>query len=141
MERDCRIRFRQSDLEIEIEGDREFVETYFNNLLQKFQFGPFETAERGNNLLNQLLEQKHPSSHSEKLLLFAYYLEKHSKLESFSADDIGRCYQETRIPGPRNINDLIRKLPREYVMEVGRKGKKKAWRLTREGIEYVETKK
>ena len=141
MERDCKIRFRQSDLEIEIEGDREFVEAYFNKLLQEFQFTPFKTAERGNKVLDQLLAQKHPSSHSEKLLLFAYYLEKYSKLESFSADDISRCYQETRIPGPRNVNDLIRKLPREYVMEVGAKGKKKAWRLTRQGIEYVETKK
>ncbi len=141
MDRDCRIRFRQSDLEIEIEGDRKFVEAYFNKLLQKFQIGPFETGEAGNKLLNQLLEQKQPPSHSEKVLLFAYYLEKYRKLESFSADDISGCYQETRIPGPRNINDLIRKLPREYVMEVGRKGKKKAWRLTRQGIEYVETKK
>lgn len=141
MERDCKIHFRQSDLEIEIEGDREFVEAYFNKLLQRLQFGPSETEKSGNKALNHLLEEKQPSSHSDKVLLFGYYLEKYSGLECFCADDISRCYQETRIAGPRNINDLIRKLPREYVMEVGRKGKKKAWRLTREGMEYVETRK
>ncbi len=141
MDRDCRIRFRQSDLEIEIEGDREFVETHFNKFLQRFQLSPFEGVETKDKILNRLLEQKQPSSHSEKVLLFAYYLEKYKKLKAFTAEEIGRCYQETRIPQPRNINDLIRKLPGEYVMEVGRKERKKAWRLTREGISYVEMKR
>ena len=76
MERDCKIHFRQSDLEIEIEGDREFVEAYFNKLLQRLQFGPSETEKSGNKALNHLLEEKQPSSHSDKVLLFGYYLEK-----------------------------------------------------------------
>jgi len=139
MEGNCRIRFRRSDLEIEIQGDREFVETHFNRFLQRFRLASFEGAEICDDVLNRLLDQKHPHSHSQKVLLFAYYLVKYKKADAFCAEDIGRCYQEARIAQPRNINDLIRKLPREYVMEAGRKGKKKAWRLTREGMTYVES--
>jgi len=81
-----------------------------------------------------------PKKHADATVVFAYWLFKGENMESFNAKDIEECYDRTRKPKPKNINQIINNnVSRHYFAEA--KEKKdgfKAWVITRPGEEYVE---
>ena len=72
--------------------------------------------------------------------MFGYYLERIKGYESFNIDDIEKCYQDVRMPKTKNFSPYITQLIREgKIMDSeAKKDNKKAWLLTKDGMEYVE---
>ena len=143
------LRYKKGDLEIEVQGDKEFVETKFQELL-KFKIESKEEFQSVTDIsrispdkelsLGEFIKQKNPKSHGDKILMFGYYLERIKGYESFNIDDIEKCYQDVRMPKTKNFSPYITQLIREgKIMDSeAKKDNKKAWLLTKDGMEYVE---
>lgn len=143
------LRYKKGDMEIEVQGDKAFVEEKFKELL-KLEIK--STLEQGLSdekkeikydkeiSLVEFLNQKNPKSHGDKILIFGYYLERIKGYEAFNIDDIEKCYQDARIPKTKNFSLYITRLIRQgYLMDSDqKKDNKKAWLLTKNGREYVE---
>lgn len=141
------LRYKKGDFEIEAQGDKTFVETKFQELLNmmiesKKEVQPtvgrtFPDKELS---LGEFIRQKNPKSHGDKILMFGYYLEKIKGYDAFNIDDIEKCYQDVRMPKTKNFSPYIIQLIREgKIMDSEqKKDNKKAWLLTKDGIEYVE---
>jgi predicted nucleotidyltransferase component of viral defense system len=147
------LRYKKGDIEIEVQGDKTFVEEKFKELLNLGARSTPElvvTADKneakreakpGEEIsLVEFFNQKKPKSHGDKLLVFGYYLEKIRGYEAFNIDDIEKCYQDARVPKTKNFSQYITWLIRKgYLMDhEQKKDDKKAWVLTKDGQEYVE---
>lgn len=144
------LRYKKGDIEIEVQGDKAFVEEKFKELLnlggqaaEKREKAPAEqiTQTEKSMSLSEFMKRRNPKSHGDKILVFGYYLEKIKGYESFNLDDIEKCYQDARLPKTKNFSLYITRLIRKgYLMDSEqKKDNKKAWKLTKDGIDYVET--
>jgi len=155
MEATYQMRYRKGDLEIEVQGDKEFVQEKFKELLElaikktseipivetpSSVAIPEQTEVRKKQSLAELFKVKNPKSHGDKMLLFGYYLEKFEGQSSFNLDDIEKCYFKIRTPKTKNFGPYLAQLIREsYLMDAEeKKDNKKAWKLTQTGLDYVE---
>ena len=143
-ETNYKIRFKKGDLEIEVQGDREFVLSKFEELM-KSKITSERTAEieKVKGLPTSLAEyvkiKGSPKGHTDLTVMFAYWLFKKENMERFNAKDIENCYSLARIPKPANISDIMNKNQRKgFLMRSGKKYEKIAWSITRSGEEYVE---
>lgn len=145
-----KIRIRIGDKEIEVEGDKEFVEKNAEALFSKIYGATRETGATQEEKLtfNEFINEKakifgrDPDQLSgfQKVLLIAYYVFKFENRD-FTYEDIERYAQEARLSGLAN--------PRQYMSEIIRKGlvkegevskdKKKTFKILRGGIQYVES--
>ncbi|MEW6002147.1 MAG: nucleotidyl transferase AbiEii/AbiGii toxin family protein [Nitrospirota bacterium] len=145
------IKYRNGNLEIEVQGDKTFVEEKFKELLdlkpgaaQKEPVVPSsiqvlrETDKKIS--LVDFLKSKNPKSHGDKILVFGYYLEKFMGEASFNLSDIEKCYAQARIPKTKNFAPYITQLIRDgYLTDAEeKKDNKKAWGLYDKGLKYVE---
>ncbi len=147
-----KISVRNGEIEISIEGSARFVEKNLDKLSR--MLGLFEkmgslpekstkkesrtempsTNEAGK--LKKLYNERKPSTHYDKIALFAHHLNECGK-ETFTTDDIAECYkimrEETRVPGNLNITlqDTIRHTG--YIKRIG-KGK---FQITSAGTNHV----
>lgn len=146
------IKYKKGDLEIEVQGDKAFVEGKFKELIEmKPASAPKEASvqpsikpqdETGKKMsLAEFLKTKSPKGHDDKILVFGYFVEKIEGASSFNVDDIKKCYRDAKIPPTKNIPTYTGLLTKDgYVMDAGeKKDNKKAWVLTKSGEEYVET--
>jgi len=148
-EQNYRIRIKQDAIEIEVEGDKEFVEKHieeFKKVLPEIakELPPKKVLEvpKGGALeglsLAEFYKQKRPKDHNETVVVFAYWLTKKKGQEEVKTSDIGACFDEARIPKPKNVRQHIR------IMASGKKacltaGSQKGWyKLTLTGEEFVE---
>jgi len=145
------IKYRKQDFEIEVQGDKNFVESKFNELLQlkipsskeiknsevQIISNPVDPGRKMS--LPEFLNSKRYLGHSDRILLFAYYLEEYENSPTFHLRDIERCYDISRIPSTRNIPAYIGGLIKSgYLMETTeRKDNKKTWKLTQTGSARV----
>jgi predicted nucleotidyltransferase component of viral defense system len=145
------MRYKKGDLEIEVQGDKAFVEEKFKELLelkpkvvQKETYVPLSEqslSEGGKKIsLAEFLRTKNPKSHGDKILTFGYFLEKDKGYSSFNLNDIDTCYKEARIPKTKNFSPYLIQLIRDgYLMDAEeKKDNKKAWILTDSGLKFVE---
>lgn len=145
------MRYKKGDLEIEVQGDKVFVEEKFKELLMlKPVEVPKDTIvslpmsaqeESGKKTsMAEFLKLKSPKSHGDKILVFGYYLEKVDGQSSFNVNDVEKCYTQARIPKTKNFPQYIAQLIRDgYLMDAeDKKDNKKAWILTDTGLKYVE---
>ncbi|MDP3012902.1 MAG: nucleotidyl transferase AbiEii/AbiGii toxin family protein, partial [Candidatus Subteraquimicrobiales bacterium] len=145
------IRYKRGDLEIEVQGDKAFVEGKFKELLdmkpeivQKETYVPppeQSLSEGGKKIsLAEFLGTKNPKSHGDKILTFGYFLEKNRGYSAFNLNDIEACYKEARLPKTKNFSTYITQLIRDgYLVDAEeKKDNKKAWELTAGGLKYVE---
>lgn len=151
LEANYSIKYRKGDLEIEVQGDKVFVEEKFKELLtlkpvetQKQSTSPPSSQpldEVGKKIsLAEFLKTKNPKSHGDKILAFGYFLEKAKGFSSFNLDEIESCYMEARLPKTKNFSPYITQLVRDGVLmdAAEKKDNKKAWTLTESGLKYVE---
>jgi len=152
-EQHYRIRIKQGEVEIEVEGDKEFVEKHIRELRGevsktvkesplKEEVSTLETLKDVAQLeklsLTEFYKQKRPSGHNETVLVFAYWLTKKESKEEFKPKDILSCYDEVRVPKPKNIHQHMIELAsgkRAYLTKGSKKG---FYRLTLTGEEFVE---
>jgi len=139
-----RIKFRKGDFELEVQGDKDWVESKFKELTTQEVAIP-ETkgveAEVTPATLGEFLDRKgNPSKHTDTMAVFAYWLFKVEKMESFNVKDIISCYDKTRKAKPTNPNQIINQNVARHVFAEApsEKDSLKAWVITRTGEEYVE---
>lgn len=143
-ETDYRIKFRKGDVEIEIQGDRNWVEHKFEELIDKevaIVSGETPRAEGMPKTLVEFLGMKgNLTKHTDICVVFAYWLFKVENMESFNVKDLNTCYDRTRTVKSSNINQVANdNISRKYFAEAPeKKDGSKAWVITRPGEEYVE---
>ncbi len=137
-------------MELELEGDREFLETklgdlsWLDEILRKLG-GVRLKAGAGEKVLEgekpsfvEFASRINPRTNWEKFLIIAYYLYKWEDRD-LTYEDVENYYRQARWPMPGNARDVMSNLIREGYMEgAGRRNDRKAFRILRRGIEHVE---
>ncbi|OYT67982.1 MAG: hypothetical protein B6U65_01035 [Candidatus Wolframiiraptor sp. EX4484-121] len=144
-----RVRISVGGLEMEIEGDREFVEerlsdlAWLDKVLEKARL--HESIKQGELIGEKLsfteyVDELEPETHPQRFLTIAYYLHRHEGRD-MTYDDVKDFYQRVRWPTPKNLSDVMSDLIKDsYMEEAGKLNGKKAFRILRKGIKYVENK-
>lgn len=139
-----RIRVRKGDFEVEVQGDKNWVEEKFKDLTSQEVIVSMaeEVAAKGMpGTLGEFLDQKgNPSKHTDSVAVYAYWLFKVEKMESFNVRDIINCYDMTRKTKPSNPNQIINQNVASHIFAEApeKKDGLKAWVITRTGEEHVE---
>ena len=149
-----RIRYKKGDFEIEVEGDKAWVEGKFEELKKDMPTKMAPPAPLGSqattpiavdttlpaSLVEFIKAKGNPSEHTDIEVLFAYWLLKKENMTAYNATDIQNCYDDARIPKPANINSIMNRIQKSgYVMTAKeKKDNKKAWVITATGEKYVQ---
>jgi len=142
-ETNYRIRYKQDNFEVEVQGDKEWVEKKFKELTEGKAVAPGITVPKAGGPPTSLVEfikaKGNPSDHTDIAVIFSYWLHHKEKMTSYNLVDIENCYTEARITKPANITDLMNRVQgKGYVMPAPeKKDKKKAWVITGSGEDYV----
>jgi hypothetical protein len=144
-----RIRIKLGEVEIEAEGDKEFVEKHIEEFKKEMpkiakELPPKEVTPeipkgeiglKGLSLV-EFYKKKQPKDHNDTVVVFAYWLAKRKGQEEFQTKDISACYDEARIPKPKNVPQHILAMTRKACLTAG---SKKGWyKLTLTGEEFIE---
>ncbi|MDY6985710.1 MAG: hypothetical protein SVE93_04825 [Candidatus Thermoplasmatota archaeon] len=149
-----RIRIKRGEVEIEVEGDKEFVEKHIEEFKKEIPniakelspkeklIPPQEVSPEENELeglsLAEFYKQKQPKDFNETAVVFAYWLTKKEGKEEFKASDIGACYDEVRMPKPKNITQHILALASGKKAQLAKGSKKGYYKLTSTGKDFVK---
>ncbi|MCS7125721.1 MAG: hypothetical protein NZ929_02265 [Aigarchaeota archaeon] len=145
-----RIKLNLNGLEVEIEGDKEFVESklsdlsWVDNLTQKLVGRGVKPSSKiaiskSGSSFTELSSQLNPQSHLQKILTIAYYLYSREDRD-FTYDDIENYYEQRRWSRPSNPRDAVSDLIKEgYIEESSKINGKKSFRILEKGIRYVES--
>jgi hypothetical protein len=88
----------------------------------------------------EFIQKTNPKKHFDKVLCLSYHLEKYKGLESFTVKDIDDAYKTARLVPPKNLSDYLIKLKgKGLLIEIGKKEKLKSWRLSVDGMQFVES--
>lgn len=148
-----RFRIKLGRLELELEGDREFLEARLADLswIDAFigRLGNFEQRKMGKALHQQAIVGNfssfvefascmNPEKNWEKFLTIAYYLYMQEGRD-LTYEDIEKHYAQARWSMPKNVWDVMSHLIREgYMEDAGKQNDRKVFRILRKGIEHVE---
>lgn len=89
--------------------------------------------------IREFVESFDPSSHTERALSIAYYLETYRDKEEFTVGDIEDGYQECRVKPASNMSDVLGRMEgRDWLLRDGTNGQTQLWRLTATALETVE---
>lgn len=147
-----RIRVRRGDVEVEIEGDKSYVNRAFAELKrlvlgleepstarppksQTKAYLPLAKAQS----VREFLDSYDLKKHTDIVLAFGYYLEKRRALSSFSPVELNRCYYEAKLEPSNTSQMIINNTRKGLIMDApgSKKGKRK-YVLTRKGERFVE---
>jgi len=149
-----RIRYKKGDFEVEVQGDKAWVEVKFEEL--KKDVPPKMSPNSASNsqtptlttsdgtLTGSIVEfikiKGNPARDTDRAVLFAYWLFKKENMSSFNAADINNCYDQARIPKSTNISSIMNQIQSQgFVATVKeKKDGKKAWVITTTGEAFVE---
>lgn len=143
-ETNYRLKYRKGDFEVDVQGDKTWVENKFKELTEGKLVTMEEAPPKVEGLPESLGEfiraRGNPSKHGDIAIVFSYWLHKKEKMSSYNIDDIEKCYDDTRTRKPKNIGDAMNKAQaKAYLMPASKKKeRRKAWVITRAGEEYVE---
>lgn len=139
-----RIRLRNGDFEVEVQGDKEWVENKFKELTtEKVGIASkLETKITGlPETIGEFLDQKgNPQKHTDVVAVYAFWLFRVEGMKSFNVKDIVSCYDKTRKAKPSNPNMIINQNVATHLFAEAPEKKEgyKAWIITRSGEEYVK---
>lgn len=153
-----RIKYRKNDFEIEVQGDKEWVEEKFEELTKGTYHEKTSTATKSTSegspdaeptkvtnpqlsVVEFLRTKGNPKRHTDRVLIFCYWLHHFKKIESYNVKDIETCYLEARILQPKNLSDSLNKVQkRGFIMPVSdEKDKMKTWVITQSGEDYINS--
>ena len=114
-ETNYRIRYRNGDFEVEVQGDKTWVEAKFKELTTpvtspkvKTIVKPTAEIEEFPESLAEFLNQLgNPSVHSTLVVIFGYWLIHKERFQSFNTKDIRKCYDKTRIAPSANTSQYL----------------------------------
>jgi len=151
-----RIRFKQGDIEFEIEGDRSYVTKTYNEmkgilgLLQPSKpvlAGETKTSKSISARIvgggkssspREFIDRYGLERHVDIVLGFGYFLEKTRNLKSFTGADINTCYYEAKVEPSNTSQMIINNIKKGFIMQSTKSGSKKSFTLTRTGEEFVD---
>jgi hypothetical protein len=149
-----RIRYKKGDFEVEVQGDKTWVEGKFEEFRKELPTKAPPPTHSGSQPTTQtavdttlpaslaefIIAKGNPNEHTDIEVLCAYWLLKKENMNSYNATDIKNCYDKARIAKPTNINDIMNTIQSSgHIMEVSeKKDGKKAWVITGTGEKYVE---
>lgn len=125
----------RADLEAEVDDLRERVERL--EVLIEDDAGSVEDVPD----LPTFIVDADPSTHTERALLVAFYLEEYEGKTAFTTADIEEGYAEGRMQTPANLSDTLAGCTdREWMLEVGEDDETQAKRrrLTNDGVAAAE---
>ncbi|MFC6719172.1 hypothetical protein ACFQGT_02650 [Natrialbaceae archaeon GCM10025810] len=89
--------------------------------------------------IREFVESFNPSSHTERALSVAYYLESYRGKETFDVADIEEGYRECRVKPASNMSDVLGRMEgRDWLLRDGTDGQTQLWRLTATALKTVE---
>lgn len=89
--------------------------------------------------LRGFVESFNPTSHTQRALSIAYYLENFRDNETFTVADIEEGYRECRVKPASNMSDVLGRMEgRDWLLRDGTEGQTQLWRLTATALETVE---
>jgi len=148
-----RIWLRIGEAEIEVEGYEDFVDAHVAAFLEGLTEASREPKRRKKTELEatakprisarelplaKFYKAKKPSDHTERTMVFSYWLAREEAKEEFSPRDIKTCYEMLKIAQPKNIPQIMKGLAAEkrgYLAKGSQKGK---YILTEKGKDFVE---
>ena len=155
-----RIKLVRGDVHFEAEGDKAFVLQMLAHFEAPARVGETSTAAvarpRRENVGSapglavsrstspgEFIRQFHFKKHTDFVLAFGYYLEKHSGVTAFAAADINNCYYEAKMESSNTSQMIIQNIKRGYLMEAKSAGEetksaKKIFTLTQSGEGYLQ---
>ena len=148
MDNSFRIRIKKGDFEIEVQGDKKWVEEKLKELMKIEITSPSSLSVLPSpipsglpdSIVEFLKLKGNPNTHTEITMIFSYWLTKKEKTKIFNFLDIERCYEEALISKPANITDVMNANQRKGYLRASpeKKDGKKAWIMTLTGERYVE---
>jgi hypothetical protein len=100
---------------------------------------PIESGSRPLSL-REFINSKSPKTVVDTVIVIGYYLEEHSKMSSFTCEDLSKGFINAKEKPPTNPSDMLAKNARRgFIMEApDQKDGPKAWMLTNTGVKFVE---
>ena len=144
-----KIRLKAEGFELEIEGDREFVESkvsdlsWLDEVFEKVGSKKAISGEKAETVeekpaFTEFANRVSPKKNWEKFLTIAYYLYRWENRD-LTYEDVKNFYKRIRWPMPGNARDVMSNLIKEGYMEEAEKlNDRKAFRILQKGIRYVE---
>jgi hypothetical protein len=148
------IRLKNGDLELEVRGDKRYVETTFAKLKALVSLpkraADEETPEDRPSLrrdagggkqlsAREFVDTHKLTKHTDIVLAFAYFLEKKRGLDSFTPADVRKCYYEAKIELTNISQMIINNIKKGFVMETAKKEKGAGrYTITGKGEKYVD---
>jgi len=152
-EQNYRIRIKLGEIEIEAEGDKDFVEKHIEELktempkiareLPSEEVIPEIQGERmelEKLSLAEFYKQKQPKDHNETIVVFACWLTKREEQQEFTPKGIEACYSQIAMTKPANIPQCMGILASGKKAYLLRGDKRGQYRLSMTGEEFVENK-
>lgn len=150
-----RFRLVRSGVEFEVEGDRQFVLDQISKFASTATTSSEAVKKHGQPLPSTSPESRKPTDkalsirefirtfefkkHTDFVLAFGYYLEKHAGQESFTPADVNALYYEAKLESSNTSQMLINLIKRGHIMEAkNSEGSRKRFLLTKSGEEYIE---
>ena len=146
-ETNYKIKCKKGDFELEVQGDKAWVEAKFKELSESEVIQEptkISSVAQPSGLPVSLAEfvksKGSPRQHGALVVIFGYWLFHKENFKYFSSKDIKKCYDDTRIPESTNTsqylndaqgNGYFKRLDEE-------KDGLTAWTITPTGDEYVE---
>lgn len=149
-----RIWIKKGDIEIEVEGDKDFVEKHikeFKGELQKVTEKALpeeksvsqvtekkEEIKLENLSLAEFYKMKQPKDHNETVVVFSYWLMIKEGKEEIRPKDIGECYSKIGIRKPTNIPHTMKILASGRKAYLSKTEKRGIYKIGMYGKELVE---
>jgi hypothetical protein len=146
-ESECRIKYRKGDFEVEIEGDKSWVEAEFRELTEFEPTKPPTAASPvtsiplpQESLADFMKSMESPTKHNAIVVLFGYWLFHKGGQNSFNLKDIEKCCDETRMVESSNTSQYMNDAEDQgYFKRLDeKKDNLTAWTITTDGDKFVD---
>lgn len=125
----------------EVEELRTHVEDLQERVSELEQRLDGDESQKDTGDIRRFVESCNPSSHTERSLAIAYYLETYRGKENFTVADVEDGYRECRVQIAGNMSDVLGRMEdNNWLLRDGKENRKQLWRLTASGLNKVEEK-
>ena len=89
--------------------------------------------------INEFLARLSVESYPERVTAIAYYQLHNQQSQGVTLEDFRRAFSVARIPGPKNLSDVIAKcIRRGLLMDAESRDGQRAWQITQTGERSIE---
>jgi len=149
-----RIRIVRDGLELEVEGERSFIEDMLDRFwdvtisaTDELSLGPsarVSSKDKNSRELsaNEFIRRLGFTKHTDRALAFGYFLESNRGQDSFTTSDVNSLYYEAKMEPTNTSAAFAQLVKRGHIMEAKgtprAKGTAKVYTLTQSGVGFIE---